>query len=194
MSKRKEWSAILAGALLLVSGSSLESRLDSALLAVEGGASGAPRSPAPPRDEIATVLLERNPSLGSYAAERIAAAVLRCSAEQGLSPELVLRVMVAESDLRPEARSPKGALGLMQVMPHMFEQLDLPGNPLFIETNIEAGCTILADNIRRLGEDAGILSYYWGSRIRGDGYLHRVRSMLPGLELSSLTASERESH
>ena len=45
-----------------------------------------------------------------------------------------------------------------------------------IETNVEAGCLILAHNIRRLGEADGVSAYFWGSSIRGDGYLSRVQS------------------
>jgi len=41
---------------------------------------------------------------------------------------------------------------------------------------VEAGCWILADNIRRLGEDDGISAYFWGSEIRGVAYLDRVRA------------------
>ncbi len=44
-----------------------------------------------------------------------------------------------------------------------------------IEKNIEAGCLILSDNIRRLGVEDGISAYFWGSKIRGVSYLHRVR-------------------
>jgi hypothetical protein len=72
----------------------------------------------------------------------------------------------------------------MQVMPHMFRALRLPGNVAHIEANIEAGCLLLADNIRRLGEDDGISAYYWGRRIRGDGYLRRVRTVLERLSLT----------
>ena len=48
------------------------------------------------------------------------------------------------------------------------------GNPTTLESNIEAGCSILAGNIRRLGERDGISAYFWGSRIRGTRYLERV--------------------
>jgi len=45
-----------------------------------------------------------------------------------------------------------------------------------VETNVEAGCVILAHNIRRLGEEDGISAYFWGSEIRSVAYLNRVRS------------------
>ena len=64
----------------------------------------------------------------------------------------------------------------MQVMPHMQATLDIAGNSTTIESNVEAGCKILADNIARLGEDRGISAYFWGSKRDNDWYLRRVRS------------------
>jgi hypothetical protein len=46
-----------------------------------------------------------------------------------------------------------------------------------IESNVEAGCLVLADNVRRLGEERGISAYFWGGSIQGEGYLRRVRSV-----------------
>ena len=105
---------------------------------VEGrGQAAAPaaQSAAPmERPRIVSVLLATNPNLGPITSERIADAVLRCSREQGLPAELVLAVLLVESSARPAVRSPKGAIGLMQVMPHMFEELSLPGNVAHIES------------------------------------------------------------
>ncbi len=125
--------------------------------------------------EIAAQLRELNPALSARQLRRIAAAVVKYGAKYDLDPELVTAVMRVESSARPWVRSPKGAMGLMQVMPHMIGPLDVAGNPSSIESNIEVGCMILADNIRRLGEDDGILTYFWGSEIRGVSYLERVR-------------------
>lgn len=126
-------------------------------------------------------LLRVNPRLGPVTSIRIASAVERCSDRQGLQPELVLAVIVVESAARPHARSPKGAIGLMQVMPYMFRELGLPGNVAHLEANVEAGCLLLADNIRRLGKEDGISSYFWGRRIRGTRYLGKVKAVLEEL-------------
>jgi soluble lytic murein transglycosylase-like protein len=126
------------------------------------------------RGDIMDVLRRWNPRLEPVDSARVSDAILRCSAEWNLDRETVLAVLLVESHARPSAVSRKGAVGLMQVMPYMFEQLELPGNVTHIETNVEAGCMLLADNIRRLGEADGISTYFWGSWIRGDGYLRRV--------------------
>jgi soluble lytic murein transglycosylase-like protein len=117
-----------------------------------------------------------NPHLTASDRLRIGEAVLRYSEKYGLDPILVTAVIEVESSARPWAVSPKGALGLMQVMPYMMRPMNMAGNPSTIETNIEAGCMILAGNIRRLGEEDGISAYFWGSEIRGVSYLNRVRA------------------
>ncbi len=105
---------------------------------------------------------------------RVVDAVVASGTRHGLDPYLVTAVLLVESDGRPWARSEKGAIGLMQVMPYMIEPLGLAGNFATIESNVEAGCFILADNIRRLGEARGISAYFWGGNVRGVAYLERV--------------------
>jgi soluble lytic murein transglycosylase-like protein len=157
--------AVLASCLL--SGRAADDRL------------GVPAVGAAPVDvsiDIARRLNELNPHLTEAQLARIREAILRYSHKYALDPLLVTAVIEVESAARPWARSPKGALGLMQVMPYMIRPLDLAGNPSTVEANIEAGCRILADNIRRLGEEDGISAYFWGSDIRGVAYLNRVRA------------------
>jgi hypothetical protein len=121
-------------------------------------------------------LAELNPHLTAGQIDRIEAAVDRSSAKYGLDPVLVAAVIEVESSGKPWARSPKGALGLMQVMPYMIRPMGMAGNASTVEANVEAGCAILASNIRRLGEEDGISAYFWGGNIRGDGYLRRVQN------------------
>lgn len=160
-------------------------RLAALVIAVSAALSGAPAS-LPSSDSAAAAaqhangVAERiqflNGALSGAEAERIWEAVDRYSAKYELAPDLVLGVLEVESHARVGARSSKGALGLMQVMPHMASALDLAGNHTTIESNIEAGCLILAHNIRRLGEEDGVSAYFWGSDIRGVSYLNRVTS------------------
>jgi soluble lytic murein transglycosylase-like protein len=126
--------------------------------------------------QVSSYLRHLNPELSPGENARIADAVVKYSGKYVLDPSLVLAVIHQESSGRPWVRSGKGAMGLMQVMPHMLASLALAGNLASIETNVEAGCIILADNIRRLGEDKGILAYFWGNEIRGVAYLEEVRA------------------
>ena len=125
-------------------------------------------------EAVGSILERVNPALPPSERQRIGAAVVRYSEKYGIDPKLVTAVLLVESNGRPWARSQKGAIGLMQVMPYVARPLGLAGNLATVETNVEAGCIILADNIRRLGEEDGISAYFWGSDIRGAAYLDRV--------------------
>jgi soluble lytic murein transglycosylase-like protein len=126
--------------------------------------------------EVAATLARANRELAPAEVERIASAVIRYSRKYAIDPVLVTAVLLVESSARPWARSPKGAIGLMQIMPHVILPSMVAGNLATIESNIEGGCFVLADNIRRLGEADGISAYFWGSNIRGLSYLARVRA------------------
>ena len=140
-------------------------------------------------DQIAARLHRENGRLDRGTVLRIARAVQGCERSHGVSPRITLAVMIVESNTRPSAISAKGAIGLMQVMPHMFEDLGLAGNIAHIESNIEAGCILLADNMRRLGEDRGISAYFWGTRIGGDAYLSRVKAVRETLDRDTPSVS-----
>ena len=159
---------IVASLLLVFDGALTGTSVDDA--SASAGSRGAFDASA-----VAEVVGRMNPGLPPRDVERIGAAVERYSAKYDLDAELVTAILVVESSARPWARSPKGAVGLMQVMPHMMSPLGLAGNASTIESNIEAGCWILHNNIRRLGEDRGISAYFWGSDIRGLSYLEKVR-------------------
>jgi len=161
-----------------------------ALFVLDGPVGGQPASPEPAvteqaarheadrpavRAAIMAHLRDRRSSLAPEERERVIDAVLRSSRRYGLDPFLVTAVLLVESDARPWAESHKGAIGLMQVMPHMAASLPLSGNLATIESNVEAGCFILADNIRRLGEARGISSYFWGRQIGSVAYLEKVQ-------------------
>jgi soluble lytic murein transglycosylase len=96
------------------------------------------------------------------------------AAQYHLSPQLVKSVMTQESHFDPGAVSPKGALGLMQVMPAtgkwMAGRMGLKGftvsqltNP---DTNIHIGCAYLAylNGIarKRGAGTSGVLASYNG--------------------------------
>ncbi len=160
-------------------------RLAALVIAVSAALSGAPASlpaldstdvAAQRADAVAERVRSLNGALSRAEARRIWEAVDRYAAKYELAPDLVLGVLEVESHARVGARSSKGALGLMQVMPHMASALDMAGNHTTIESNIEAGCLILAHNVRRLGEEDGVSAYFWGSDIRGVSYLNRVTS------------------
>jgi soluble lytic murein transglycosylase-like protein len=174
-SRRHAWLLVVLAAVLAADGP--VPGASPARVAGDAEVRGEPRGGEPePTAGIAHVLRRANPSLSAAEVERISEAVVRYGSKYRLAPDLVTAVLLVESGARPWAVSPMGARGLMQVMPHMMRPMGMVGNLSTIETNIEAGCIILADNIRRLGESDGISAYFWGSSIRGDGYLDRVQA------------------
>jgi len=71
------------------------------------------------------------------------ALVDKAARKYGLPPELVRAVAAVESANRPNAISPKGAIGLMQLMPSTAKALG--ADPKVIEQNVDAGARYLRD-------------------------------------------------
>ena len=69
------------------------------------------------------------------------------AARYGLPPELVRSVMAAESGLQPLAVSPKGAIGLMQLMPGTAQVLG--ADPYDPAQNVDAGTRYLRDLLEK---------------------------------------------
>ncbi len=69
--------------------------------------------------------------------------VRRLARRYGLDPALVMSLIMVESRFDPRAVSPKGAMGLMQVLPDTAAQLGV-SDPLDPRANLEAGIRYLA--------------------------------------------------
>jgi len=76
--------------------------------------------------------------------DEILFAVMKSSEKHEVDPKLVYSVISAESSCRPKARSHKGAIGLMQLMPKTADYLGVI-NPDNIGQNIEGGTKYLAE-------------------------------------------------
>jgi soluble lytic murein transglycosylase-like protein len=72
-----------------------------------------------------------------------------------LEPALIHAVISAESGYNPLARSPKGAKGLMQLMPATAKRYGVD-NPLDPEQNIEGGAAYLRDLLKLFGNDLNL--------------------------------------
>jgi len=80
----------------------------------------------------------------------------------GVNPMLVQALIQVESNYRPRARSHKGAMGLMQLMPSTARQYQV-GNPYDPKANIAAGVKHLKSLLDRLGTvDLALAAYNAG--------------------------------
>ncbi len=77
----------------------------------------------------------------------------------GLPPALVKAVIAAESNFNPKARSPKGAQGLMQLMPGTAQAMGVE-NALRAEENVHGGSRYLARLVARYGDWTRALAAY----------------------------------
>ncbi len=83
----------------------------------------------------------------------------RYSRQYGVDESLVLAVIQVESAFNANAVSPKGAQGLMQIMPGTQKHLNLD-DPFDPEANIEAGVRYLRDMVDRFGSVELALAAY----------------------------------
>jgi soluble lytic murein transglycosylase len=88
--------------------------------------------------------------------------IRRAAEGHRLPPALVKAVIRAESNFDPWARSPKGAMGLMQLMPETADELGVR-NPYRPQENVWGGTRYLRDMIDRYRDlSLGLAAYNAG--------------------------------
>jgi soluble lytic murein transglycosylase-like protein len=93
------------------------------------------KSADPSSEEVLAPLAER-----PYAAQ-----IQSAAREAALDPALVHAVIAVESNYNPAARSPKGAIGLMQVLPETAQRYGVADPARSPEANLRAGTRYLSD-------------------------------------------------
>lgn len=86
------------------------------------------------------------------------------AALNNLSPNLVLAVIATESSFKKNARSPSGAIGLMQVVPYWHKKKIRGRDLTKPDVAIEVGVIILRDCMAKSRGYAGALRCYCGYR------------------------------
>jgi soluble lytic murein transglycosylase-like protein len=123
--------------------------------------------PEPETAAIATALIEANSTVP------YGAIIDRVSAEQGVSAKLVRAVIQVESAYQERARSRKGAMGLMQLMPETARKYAVT-DPYDPAANIEAGIKHLKALLERLPMALALAAYN-----AGEGAVQRFHGIPP---------------
>lgn len=97
------------------------------------------------------------------------------AASSGVRTDLVRAVIQVESAFNPYAKSPKGALGLMQLMPATIRQFGVV-NPFSPKENIRAGVAYLRALLDRYSNDEVIALAAYNA---GPGAVDRYRQNVP---------------
>ena len=100
----------------------------------------------------------------------------------GVDPMLVHALIQVESGYKPKARSHKGAMGLMQLMPSIARQYNVR-NPYDPKANIAAGVKHLASLIDRWGVELALAAYN-----AGEGAVKRFNAIPPYRETRNYVA------
>ena len=115
--------------------------------------------PPEPSDVVADALEQAAPSGGLLETTPYGEIISAVSEAQGVDPLLVRALIQVESDYRPKAKSPRGAMGLMQLMPSTAKEYKVR-NPFDPRANIEAGIRHLKALLDRLGSTEMALAAY----------------------------------
>jgi hypothetical protein len=131
----------------------------------------------------ASYLQRYNPRLDDSTALKYACKIRECS-DPPVTPELLTALIVVESGANHGAVSKKGAVGLTQVMPHVWQckKKELL-NPY---RNIEIGSKILKYYIDRNGIHGGLSSYNSGSSDYALDYAHSVLAIANDLKVNKV--------
>ena len=131
-------------------------------------------------DRISEYLTEQF-GVASAKAEQISDAVQSAAAKYSLPPALLLAVISIESRFKDKAKGPRGATGLMQVVPAAHRGL-LKNIKDLTEpaANIEAGSAILHGYVQSAGGDLNLaLKSYGGSMAYAQMVSLRVETFAP---------------
>ena len=113
-----------------------------------------------PEDPVGTSGID-GPAQSSTESNPYADLIASTSEAHGINPMLVHALIQVESGYRPRARSAKGAMGLMQLMPSTAREYNIR-NPYDPKANISGGIRHLKSLIDRWGIELALAAYNAG--------------------------------
>lgn len=142
---------------------------------VAPAAEGAATQPSPSASWPAAVSMLNVADCDPLPEDQVNALVQDASSREGVAADLVRAVIRKESGFRPCAVSPKGAQGLMQLMPATAQMLNV-GDPFDSRQNIGAGTRLLKQLLTRYDGD---LALALGAYNAGTGAVDRSGGVPP---------------
>ncbi len=103
--------------------------------------------------------------------------VTEAALRHGLPPEIVHALAQTESAYRADAVSPKGAMGVMQLMPSTAKAL--AADPADVEQNIDAGTRLLRDLLVKYENDPNPVRRALAAYNAGEGAVSRYGGVPP---------------
>ncbi|MGC8915720.1 MAG: lytic transglycosylase domain-containing protein [Thermoanaerobaculum sp.] len=129
---------------------------------------------------------EANPSSGRSIPEQIR----RVAVEEGVDPALVAAIVQVESGFDPKALSPRGAVGLMQVLPETASLVGVVGHEE-PTSNLQAGCRYLHVLFEEFGGDVELVLAAYNA---GPGAVYRSGGIPPYGETRAFVARVAETY
>ena len=135
-----------------------------------------------PEDEPVRLKPDTTEDAGFQVDPRYDAIIDKVASEHGVPPKLVAAVIKVESAYQERARSRKGAMGLMQLMPQTARQYAV-SNPYEPESNIEGGIKYLKSLLDRYELRLALAAYN-----AGEGAVKRFNGIPPYPETQKYVA------
>ena len=137
----------------------------------------------PYQEPVAAPVTERKDPPARAPLDGPYAEIIEATAEaHGVDPFLVSALIKVESNFKPRARSRKGAMGLMQLMPATARQYNVR-NAFDPRANIEAGIKHLKTLIEKWGVKTGLAAYN-----AGEGAVQKYNGVPPYRETRNYVA------
>lgn len=113
------------------------------------------RAAQPARRSARAERVSNQPLAASISGSRLDAAIDEAAARHQVDPDLVRALIQVESNFNPKARSPKGAMGLMQLMPATARSLNVR-NAFDARQNLDGGVKHLAGLLQDFNGDVSL--------------------------------------